>query len=51
MVERRKREGIAGVLELEGRTNEDPEFMEWLAEHKGREGGCVRVVRAARVCA
>ncbi len=39
MVKRRREEEIAGVLEFEGRTNEDPELMEWLADHKGRNGG------------
>ena len=34
MVKRRKQEDIAGVLEFEGRTSEDPEVIAWLAEHK-----------------
>ena len=34
MVKRQKVEDIAGVLEFEGRTAEDPEFMDWLAAHK-----------------
>ena len=38
MVKRRKQEDIAGVLEFEGRTSEDPEVMAWLAEHKARKG-------------
>ena len=43
MVKRRKQEDIAGVLEFEGRTSEDPEVMAWLAEHKARKGGKIRV--------
>jgi hypothetical protein len=43
MVKRRKEEEIAGVLEFEGRTAEDPEFGTWLAEHRSRKGGKVRV--------
>ena len=42
-VKRRKQEDIAGVLEFEGRTSEDPEVVAWLAEHKARIGGGVRV--------
>ncbi len=43
MVKRRKQEDIAGVLEFEGRTSEDPEVVAWLAEHKARKGDKVRV--------
>ena len=43
MVKRSKQEDIAGVLEFEGRTSEDPEVVAWLAEHKARKGGKVRV--------
>ncbi len=43
MVKRRKQEDIAGVLEFEGRTSEDPEVAAWLAEHKVRKGGTIRV--------
>jgi hypothetical protein len=43
VVKRRKEEDIAGILEFAGRTSEDPEFMEWLAEHKARHGGKIRV--------
>ena len=32
MVKRRKEEDIAGVLEFEGHTAQDPEFMDWVAE-------------------
>ena len=43
MVKRRKEEDIAGVLEFDGRTAQDPEFATWLAEHRARKGGKVRV--------
>jgi hypothetical protein len=43
MVKRRKEEEIAGVLEFKGRSSEDPEVMEWLAEHKANKGGKIRV--------
>ncbi len=43
MVKRRKQEDIAGVLEFEGRTSEDPEVVAWLAEHKAGKGGKIRV--------
>lgn len=43
MVKRRKQEDIAGVLEFAGRTSEDPVIVAWLAEHKARKGGKVRV--------
>ncbi len=48
MVKRRKEEEIVGVLEFEGRTSEDPEVMKWLAEHKARNGGKIRVSRGSR---
>ncbi len=47
MVKRRKEEEIVGVLEFEGRTSEDPEVMKWLAEHKARNGGKIRVSRGS----
>jgi hypothetical protein len=43
MVKRHKEEEIVGVLEFAGRTSEDPEVMRWLAEHKVRNGGKIRV--------
>ncbi|GAC1345814.1 MAG: hypothetical protein NVSMB18_26330 [Acetobacteraceae bacterium] len=43
MVKRRKEEEIAGVLEFEGKTSEDPEIVAWLAEHKAQKGGKIRV--------
>ena len=48
MVKRRKEEEIVGVLEFEGRTSDDPEVMKWLAEHKARNGGKIRVSRGSR---
>ena len=47
MVKRRKEEEIVGVLEFEGRTSDDPEVLEWLAEHKARNGGKIRVGRGS----
>ena len=47
MVKRRKEEEIVGVLEFEGRTSEDPEVMQWLAEHKAQNGGKIRVSRGS----
>jgi hypothetical protein len=48
MVKRRKEEDIAGVLEFEGRTSEDPEFMDWLDDHKARSGGKIRVSQGGK---
>ena len=48
MVKRRKQEDIAGVLEFEGRTSKDPVVVAWLAEHKARKGGKVRVSQGGR---
>lgn len=43
MVRRHKQEDVAGVLEFEGRTSEDSEIVAWLAEHKARKGGKIRI--------
>jgi hypothetical protein len=43
MVKRRKEEDIAGVLEFDGRSSQDTVFATWLAEHRARKGGKVRV--------
>jgi hypothetical protein len=43
MVKRVKHEDIAGVLEFDGRTSEDPEFKTWMEDHKARKGGKIRV--------
>ena len=48
MVKRRVEEQIAGVLEFEGQSAEDPEFMQWLAMHKERNGGKIRVSQGGR---
>lgn len=48
MVKRRKEEDIAGVLEFEGRTSEDPEFVAWLEDHKARSGGKIRVSQGGK---
>jgi len=48
MVRRRKEEEIAGVLEFEGRTSEDPELVEWLADHRARNGGKIRVSQGGK---
>ena len=47
MVKRRKEEEIVGVLEFEGKTSEDSEIIKWLAEHKARNGGKIRVSRGS----
>ena len=31
------------MLEFEGRTSEDPEVVAWLAEHRAKKGGKIRV--------
>jgi hypothetical protein len=43
MVKRQKVEDVAGVIEFQGRTAEDPVFVTWLAEHRAHKGGKVRV--------
>lgn len=48
MVKRRKEEDIAGILEFEGRSSQDPEFQEWLADHKARNGGKIRVSQGGK---
>lgn len=48
MVKRRREEEVAGVLEFEGRTSEDPDLLEWLADHKARNGGKIRVGQGAK---
>ncbi len=47
MVKRVKAEDVAGVIEFKARTSEDPEFLTWMANHKARNGGKVRVSRGA----
>lgn len=48
MVKRVKQEDMAGVLEFEGRTGEDPEFKQWMEEHRARNGGKLRVGQGAK---
>jgi hypothetical protein len=48
MVKRRKEEDIAGILEFDGRSSEDPEFQEWLADHQSRNGGKIRVSQGGK---
>ena len=43
MVKRQRDEDIAGVLEFEGLSRDDPQLAEWLADHKARGGGKLRV--------
>jgi hypothetical protein len=47
MVKRQKEEHVAGVLEFAGRSSDDAEFVAWLADHKARNGGKVRVSQGA----
>ena len=47
MVRRRKEEEIAGVLEFGGRSSEDADLIEWLADHRARNGGKIRVSQGA----
>lgn len=48
MVKRRKEEDIAGVLEFQGRTSEDPDFIAWMADHKANKGGKIRVAQGGK---
>jgi len=48
MVKRRNEEVVVGVLEFEGHASEDAEFKTWMADHKARNGGNVRVSRGAK---
>ena len=48
MVKRRKEEEIAGVLEFEGRTDDDPDFVDWMTDHKARNGGKIRVSQGGK---
>jgi hypothetical protein len=47
MVKRRKQEDAVGVLEFAGCSSDDPTFKRWLAEHKARNGGNLRVSKGA----
>lgn len=48
MVKRRKEEEIVGVLEFEGKTSQDPEVINWLADHKAQNGGKIRVSQGGK---
>lgn len=48
MVKRRKEEDIAGILEFEGLAASDPEFLEWQADHKARNGAKIRVSQGGK---
>ena len=48
MAKRRKEEEVAGVLEFQGRSSEDPEFLEWMADHRARNGAKVRVSQGGK---
>jgi hypothetical protein len=48
MAKRRREEDIAGVLEFQGLTSEDPELADWLADHRSRNGGKVRVSQGGK---
>jgi hypothetical protein len=48
MVRRHKVEEVAGVLEFEGRGSEDPEFVAWMADHKARNGGKIRISQGGK---
>ena len=48
MVRRHKEEEIAGILEFEGRGTEDPVLLEWLADHRARNGGKIRVSQGGK---
>jgi hypothetical protein len=48
MAKRRKEEEVVGVLEFEGRTSEDPELLEWLADHRARNGSKVRISQGGK---
>ncbi len=48
MVKRVKHEEPVGTLEFEGRNEENPTFIGWLADHKARNGGKIRISKGAR---
>jgi hypothetical protein len=43
MVKRVRQEDMAGALELEGIGKDDPQLQRWLEEHRGRNGGKLRI--------
>ena len=48
MIKRRKEEDVAGILEFDGLSSDDPELLEWVADHKARNGGKIRISRGAK---
>ena len=48
MVRRHKEEEIAGIIEFEGRDSQDPVLLEWLADHRSRNGGKIRVSQGGK---
>ncbi len=48
MVRRHKEEEIAGIIEFEGRGSQDPVLLEWLADHRSRNGGKIRVSQGGK---
>ena len=48
MVKRVKQEDLAGALEFDGKSAKDPEFAIWLAEHRARKGGKIRVTQGGK---
>ena len=48
MVRRHKEEEIAGIIEFEGRDSQDPVLLEWLADHRTRNGGKIRVSQGGK---
>lgn len=48
MVKRRKEPDFAGVLEFAGRSGDDAEFLDWMTDHKARNGGKIRVSQGAK---
>ncbi|MCQ8278320.1 hypothetical protein NFI95_07635 [Acetobacteraceae bacterium KSS8] len=48
MVRRHKVEEVVGVIEFEGRTQEDPVLQEWIADHRARNGGKIRLSQGGK---
>ncbi len=48
MVRRHKEEEIAGIIEFEGRGSQDPVLLEWLADHRSRNGGKIRISQGGK---
>jgi hypothetical protein len=48
MVKRVKQQDLAGALDFEGKTAQDPEFATWLAQHRARKGGKIHVTQGGK---